>query len=58
VSLTRSPTMAATMFTGMIVMALAFWMYAIAAALARVRAIMLEREAHMQWTHELQEARE
>jgi len=57
VSLTRSPSMAATMFTGMIVMAFAFWMYAIAAALARVRAIMLEREAHMQWTHELQENR-
>jgi heme exporter protein C len=57
VSLTRSPSMAATMFTGMIVMAFAFWMYSIAAALARVRAIMLEREAHMQWTHELQETR-
>ena len=34
VSLTRSPTMAATMFTGMILMALAFWMYSIAVALA------------------------
>ena len=29
VSLTRSPTMAATMFTGMILMVLAFWMYSI-----------------------------
>jgi heme exporter protein C len=41
VSITRAPSMAATMFTGMLVMALAFWMYSIAAALARVRAIML-----------------
>lgn len=55
VSLTRSPSMAATMLAGMLVMAFAFWMYSIAAALARVRAIMLEREAHADWTHELQE---
>ena len=56
VSITRAPSMAATMLTGMLVMALAFWMYSIAAALARVRAIMLEREAHMQWTQDLKEA--
>ena len=56
VSLTRAPSMAATMLSGMLVMAIAFWMYSIAVALARVRAIMLEREAHMQWTHELSEA--
>jgi len=56
VSLVRAPSMAATMLTGMLVMALAFWMYSIAAALARVRAIMLEREAHMQWTQQLPEA--
>jgi heme exporter protein C len=49
VSLTRSPTMAATMFTGMILMALAFWMYSIAVALARVRAIILERERRAEW---------
>ena len=55
VSLTRAPSMAATMLAGMLVMAFAFWMYSIAVALARVRAIMLEREAHMQWTQELQE---
>ena len=40
VSLTRAPTMAATMFTGMLLMALAFWMYSIAAALLRVRCII------------------
>ena len=33
----------------MLLMALAFWMYAIAVALARVRSIILEREAHTEW---------
>src|SRR6266511_1774977 len=37
VSLTRAPSMAMTMFAGMIVMALAFWMYSIAVSLTRVR---------------------
>ena len=58
VSLTRAPSMAATMLAGMLVMAFAFWMYSIAAALARVRAIMLEREAHTEWAHRLEEAAE
>ena len=49
VSLTHSPSMAATMLVGMLVMALAFWMYAIAATLARVRCIILERERHTDW---------
>src|SRR5262245_41207935 len=53
VSLTRSPTMAATMFTGMILMVLAFWMYGVAVSLARVRAIILERERRSDWTQEL-----
>jgi heme exporter protein C len=56
VSVTRAPSMAATMFAGMIVMALAFWMYAIAVSLARVRAIILERERHAGWVRELPEA--
>ena len=34
---------------GMLLMALAFWMYAIAAALGRVRNLLLEREAHTEW---------
>ena len=38
-----------TMLTAMLLMALAFWMYAIAVALARVRNILLEREAHTDW---------
>ncbi len=44
VSLTRAPSMAMTMLAGMLVMALAAWMYAIAVSLLRVRAIILERE--------------
>jgi heme exporter protein C len=49
VSLTKSPTMAATMLAGMMIMALAAWMYAVAAALVRVRAIILERERGADW---------
>jgi heme exporter protein C len=45
VSLTAAPTMAGTMLAGMLVMTLGFWLYAIAVALARVRCVMLEREA-------------
>ena len=44
VSLTRAPSMASTMLTGMLLMALAFWLYSIAASLVRVRCIILERE--------------
>src|SRR5678815_4798043 len=44
VSLTRAPSMAATMLVGMLLMPLAAWMYSIATALARVRTIILERE--------------
>ena len=49
VSLTKSPSMAHTMLLAMLLMALAFWMYAIAVAFARVRNILLEREAHTDW---------
>jgi heme exporter protein C len=45
VSLKSAPTMAATMFAGMMLMALAFWMYAIAVTLLRVRCIIRERGA-------------
>lgn len=44
VSLTAAPSMAATMLTGMLVMAFAFWMYSVAVALARVRVLIVERE--------------
>ena len=49
VSMTRAPSMAAPMLWGMLTMVLAFWMYAIAAALARVRNIILDRERHTEW---------
>src|SRR5437868_13949678 len=45
VSFTKAPSMAATMLTGMLLMALVFWMYSIAVALTRVRAEILETEA-------------
>ena len=44
VSLTKAPSMAVTMLTGMLLMALAAWLYSIAAALVRVRCIIQERE--------------
>ena len=56
VSLAKAPTMAATMLTGMLVMALGFWMYSIAITLARVRAIILERERRSDWIKELPES--
>ncbi len=49
VSMKSAPTMAMTMFAGMIIMALGFWMYSLAAALARVRCVILERERHTEW---------
>jgi heme exporter protein C len=52
VSLTRAPSMAATMFAGMILVVLGFWMYAIAVSLARVRCIILERERNAEWVAE------
>jgi len=53
VSLAAAPRMAATMLTGMLLMALAAWMYAIAAALHRVRSIILERERHSRWVRQM-----
>jgi heme exporter protein C len=45
--------MAATMLWGMLLTALAFWMYSIAVALLRARTIMLERERHTEWVRTL-----
>lgn len=53
VSLTKSPSMATTMLWGMLLMALAAWMYSIAVCLARVRLIIREREREMSWMREL-----
>ena len=55
VSLTRAPSMAATMFAGMLLMALAAWMYSIATALCRVRSIILERERDAEWVRTTKE---
>jgi len=49
VSMTSAPSMAAPMLWGMLIMVVAFWMYTIAAALARVRNIILDRERHTEW---------
>ncbi len=49
VSLTRAPSMAATMLLGMLLMAFAAWMYSFATAFSRVRAIILERERDAEW---------
>jgi heme exporter protein C len=49
VNLASAPTMAAAMLAGMLLMALAAWMYSIAAALHRVRSIILERERGADW---------
>jgi heme exporter protein C len=53
VSISRAPSMAATMLIGMLVMVFAFWAYAIAAVLMRVRIVILERERNSAWTKEL-----
>jgi heme exporter protein C len=45
--------MALMMLWGMLLCALACWMYAIAVALMRARTIMLERERHTEWVHNL-----
>ena len=48
-------SMAVTMLWGMLLMALCLWMYSIAVALTRVRAIILERESHTDWVRQLKE---
>jgi heme exporter protein C len=52
VSMKSAPSMAATMLIGMLIMALGFWMYSIAAVLARVRCVILERERQTEWVVE------
>jgi len=53
VSLTRAPTMAATMLLGMLIMSVSAWMYAIGVSFLRVRSIMLGRESEAEWVREL-----
>ena len=49
-------SMHAMMLTGMLLMAFSFWMYAIGAALTRVRSIILERERRTRWVRALRPA--
>ncbi len=49
----RGTSMHVAMLTGMLLMALAFWMYAIGTSLVRVRAIILERERRTAWVRQL-----
>lgn len=49
ISMTKAPSMAYTMLLGMLLMAIAFWLYSVAVALMRVRSIMLERERQSEW---------
>jgi len=53
ISLGKAPTIAAPMLAAMLIMALAFWAYCIAAALTRARAIVLERERSSEWVRTL-----
>ena len=49
----RGTTMHQAMLAGMLLMVFSFWMYSIAAALVRARAIILERESRTNWVREL-----
>ena len=55
VSLTRAPSMAQTMLWGMLLMALACWVYALAIVLYRTRSLILQRERHADWVAQLPE---
>jgi heme exporter protein C len=57
VKLTGS-SMETTMLAGMLIMSFAFWFYAIAVVLARVRAIMLERERGAAWVADLRDVQQ
>jgi heme exporter protein C len=49
----KGTSMHVTMFRGMLLMALAFWMYSIGTTLTRARAIILERESRTRWVRAL-----
>ena len=48
-SLTKAPSMAKTMLLAMLIMTFAFWAYAVAVSLLRLRCIVREREQQAQW---------
>ncbi|HEB96067.1 MAG TPA: heme ABC transporter permease [Sedimenticola thiotaurini] len=53
VTITKGSSMGQVMLVTMLIMVFAFWAYAIAVSLARVRAIILEREKETTWVREL-----
>ncbi len=53
ISMTAAPKMASTMLTAMLLMTLACWAYAFAVTFTRARAIVVERERHTAWVHEM-----
>jgi heme exporter protein C len=57
ISMTAAPKMASIMLTGLVLMSLAAWAYSIAAALARVTSIIIERERGALWLSQLPEMR-
>jgi len=52
VTITKGSSMGQVMLVTMLIMVFAFWAYAIAVTLARVRAIILEREKDTTWVRE------
>ncbi|MBL8351337.1 MAG: cytochrome c biogenesis protein CcsA [Burkholderiaceae bacterium] len=56
VSVDRAPSMASIMLAGMLLMVAAFWVYAIAAALHRLRSLIVERERETEWVRALPES--
>ncbi|MCB5183619.1 heme ABC transporter permease CcmC [Methylobacillus gramineus] len=57
INMSSAPKMAVTMLTGMLIMALASWVYSIAVTFVRVRCIILERERHAGWVRQLEEVK-
>jgi heme exporter protein C len=53
ISMTVAPKMAVTMLVGILIMTAAAWCYAIAVVLARVQAIIVERERGASWLESL-----
>jgi heme exporter protein C len=55
VSITKGSSMAKTMLLAMLIMTFAFWAYAIAVSLVRLRCIVREREQQAAWLNEAKE---
>jgi heme exporter protein C len=53
ISLTAAPKMAMTMLAGILIMTAAAWCYTISVVLARVQAIIVERERGAGWLESL-----